>query len=195
MGCGEILSRDITFDCEAPQQGGIKNKIYVINWEDWLASTVTVDGTTKEITGITLVGTGTQAFKYEVPKSSNIIATSALRRIDGVDGYDSSVDGRISTITELDVREIAKIRFQKIVVIAALIEGRARIYGGWADSTPTPRGVGLRLMENDENQGDASIGGTIRFLAKTPENDPPDIRPPQLIASTVDLEALLTPVT
>ena len=193
MSCGQILNKDIAFDCEAPQQGGIKQRIIVINLEDWLNATVTVDGSTKEITAITLAAGGIEGYEYEVAKSSQIIATKALRPIDGVDGYDHSIDCRINSIEELDARELAKLRFQKVVVIVELLEGRARLYGGWADATPEPQGVGLRLAEDDDNIGDAATGGTMRFLARTPENDPPAIRPPHLIDKDVDLDALLTP--
>jgi hypothetical protein len=56
-------------------------------------------------------------------------------------------------------------------------------------------GIGLRLSEYDDNQSDAGVGGTLRFLAKTSDNEPPMVTPPWLIESTFDLDTLLTPTS
>jgi hypothetical protein len=189
------LDKGVAFDCDALQQGGIENFFYVLNYSEWKSATVTVDGTTEEISAITLTETGAAAYKFTVPKSQNIIATSVLRAIDGVDGFDDQIDARVNSIEQLDVKNIQRIRFNKIVVIVPLLDGRARIYGGKVDATPEAVGVGMRLSDYQDNQGDAGMGGTIQFIAKTPDTDPPEIYASQLIASDVDLEALLTPVT
>lgn len=188
------IDKGVAFDCDSPQQGGVKNFFYALNYEEWKTATVTVDGTSKEITAITLTESGAAAFKFTVPKSSNIIATSVLRTIDGIDGFDDQIDARVNTIEQLDRENLARIRFNKIVVIVPLLDGRAIIYGGKADATPEAVGVGMRLSDWQDNQGDAGIGGTIQIVAKTPDNDPPEVYPAQIIASDVDLEALLTPV-
>ncbi len=188
------LDKSITFDCDAPQQGGIESYFYVLNYSEWRTATVAKDAGTDEITTITLTESGAAAFKLSVPKSSNIIATSVLRAIDGLDGFDDQVDARINSIEQLDVKNISRIRFNKIVAIVPLLDGRARIYGGKVDDTPEAVGVGMRLSDYQDNQGDGAVGGTIQFIAKTPDNDPPEIYASQLIASSVDLEALLTPV-
>lgn len=189
------VDKSIVFDCENIQQGGIERYLYVINYSHWKNATVAKDtGATEEITTITLTDTGAAAYKFQVPKSSNIIATSVLRAVDGPDGFDDQIDCRVNTIEELDRRMLAKIRFNKIVVIVPLLDGRSVILGGKADDTPTAVGVGMRLSDWQDNQGDANVGGTIQFVAKTPDNDPPEMYPSQIVASTVDLEALLIPV-
>lgn len=188
------IDRGVAFDCANPQQGGIQNYLYIMNYSEWKTATVAIDPTTSEITDITLTETGAAAFKIAVPKSSNIIATSVLRAIDGVDGFDDTVDVRINSIEQLDLEAIQKIRFNKVVIIVPLLDGRSRIYGGKVNETPAAIGVGLRLSDYQDNQGDAGMGGTVQFVAKTPDNDPPEIAASQLIASDLDLEALLTPV-
>lgn len=180
------INKDIAFDCDDLQQGGIKANVLVYNWDDWLknvaAANVTVDETTGEISAITN-DTGVEAFKFSVPKSANIIATSPIRRNDGIDGYDHSVNVRVASIEQLDKNQISCMRFNKVVVIVKLVEGRAKIYG---------QNVGLRLIEFEENDGDAGIAGTMRFLAQTDDKEAPEVDLPQLIASDVDLDALET---
>lgn len=190
------LDSGIAFDCDALQQGGIQNYFYIMNYSEWKTATLTVDtGDTEEITGITLTESGAAAFKIQTPKSSNIIATSVLRAVDGVDGFDDQVDARIASIEQVDRTNLQRMRFNKVVVIVPLLDGRALIYGGKADATPSPVGVGMRLSDWQDNQGDAGVGGTLQFVAKTPDVDPPEIYSAQVVASTVDLDGLLTPVT
>ena len=189
------IDKSIAFDCDAPQQGGFENFMYMLNYSEWKSATVTKDaGVTEEITGITLTESGAAAFKVTVPKSSNIIATSVLRAIDGVDGFDDQIDLRVNSIEELDRRNLARVRFNKVVCIVPLLDGRALIFGGKADDTPEAVGVGMRISDWQDNQGDAGVGGTLQVVMKTPDNDPPEFYPAQIIASSVDLEALLTPV-
>jgi len=189
------LNAGVTFDCDALQQGGIQNYFYILNYSEWKTATVTKDtGVTEEITAITLTETGAAAYKIQCPKSSNIIGTSVLRVIDGVDGFDDQVDARVNNIDALVRQNLVRMRFNKVVIIIPLLEGRAIIYGGKVDATPSPVGVGMRLSDWQDNQGDAGLGGTLQFIAKTPDVDPPEVFEAQVIASTVDLEALLTPV-
>lgn len=188
------IDKNVAFDCDAPQQGGIYNYIYVLNYSEWKTAAVAIDATTKEVTTITLTESGAAAFKFSVPKSSSIITTSVLRAIDGVDGFDDQIDTRVATIEQLDRINLARIRFNKIVAIVPLLDGRALLLGGKVSATPAAVGVGMRLSDWQDNQGDASVGGTIQFVAKTPDNDPPEVYPAQIVASTVDLEALLTPI-
>ncbi len=189
------IDKSVTFDCDAVQQGGIEDFFYLLNYSEWKTATVTKDtGVTEEITAITLTETGAAAFKYALPKSSNLIATSVLRAIDGIDGFDDQVDVRIASIAQLDRINFARIRFNKVVAIVPLLDGRALIYGGKVDATPAAVGVGMRLSDWQDNQGDAGVGGTLQFVAKTPDVDPPEVFEAQVIAAAVDLEALLTPV-
>jgi hypothetical protein len=188
------LEESVVFDCDNLQQGGIANAIYGINYTHWKTATVTLDGTSKEITNITLTEVGAKAIKIQVPKSSNIIATSVLRAIDGVDGFDDQLDMRIANIEQVVINNLAKNRFNKMVWIVELLDGRKKIYGGRVNDTPEPIGVGTRISDWQDNQGDASVGGTVQIVTRTPENDPPEVLPSQLIASTFDPETLLTPV-
>ena len=179
-----LFAQSVTFNCLDPQRGGIYPYIIAINWENLADGTITeATGTTEEITNIVL-DSGTQGYKLEVPKSQNIIASTPLREVDGVDGYDHTVDTRVNNIEQIVADALSKIRFAKAAIIVPLLEGRAYLYG---------RYVGMRLSAFDAIPGDPSTGGTINFVAKTPAGDPPEINPPHLIAAAFDLTTLLTP--
>lgn len=183
MSC--LIDKGVVFDCESPQQGGIINRLIFINKADWDEATIVIDtGSTEEITSITLASGGKQGYEFAVPKSSYIILGSPYRGIDGIDGFDHTIDVRVSSIEQLDRINIAKMRFVKVVVIAELIEGRSLVYG---------QEVGLRMSDFQESPGDASTGGTMQFIVKTPDVDPPEINLPQIIASSFDIDDLLTP--
>lgn len=183
MSC--ILDKSIAFDCSALPQGGLEASVIQINYEDWRAAKLAggVVLTNGVITAITLP-TGKQGYKYEVPKGSNIVATSPLRQVDGIDGYDHSVQVRVATIDQLDREELSKMRFNKIVTIVTLSEGRSQVYGD---------NVGLRLSEYDSSMGDAGTSGTVNFTAMTDSREAPEVQIPINIDATVDLSTLLIP--
>ena len=179
------LNRAIAFDCSSIPQGGIEPYVIAINFEDYraakLAADVIVDGTSKEITSILLPNT-LMGYKFSVPKGSNIMATSPLRQVDGIDGFDHSVVVRAATITKLDLDEVSKMRFNKVVLIVPLSEGRAKVYGG---------NVGLRLLTYDVSDGDAGTSGTVSFTAQTDSREAPESQIPDLVAKAFDLTSLL----
>ena len=179
------IDRGSAFDGDAILQGGIGSYLYLINKEDFDNNqTLTFDGTTNEITALVLES-GTQGYKFESSKgSAQIIPSSPARIISGIDGFDHTLDVRLPEATQLTRDEVKKMRFQKLVAIVPLINGRFELYG---------RNVGLRISDFQMNSGDGDTGGTIQFVIKTPDNDPPEIDPPHLIASTFDITSLDSP--
>ena len=90
------------FDCSALEQPGIKDYFYLVNKDDFDNNQVlTIDGTTKELTALTLAAT-TQGYKFTVSKgATNIIPTVALRATTAQDGFDHSLDIRIFDISKI----------------------------------------------------------------------------------------------
>jgi len=176
------IDRGSAFDCATISQGGIGNYVILINKDDFDAGAVTVDGTSKEITAITL-DTPATGFAFESAKGSvQIIPSAPLRTATALDGFDHTLDIRALDVSQLSRENIAKMRFQKVVAVVPLANGKAMLYG---------RNVGMRISDFQENPGDADTGGTIQFVLKTPDNDPPEISAPHIIASAFDLSTLL----
>lgn len=188
------IDKAITFDCDAIQQGGVDPYVVLMNYSEWKTATVTVDAGSGEILTIVLTESGAAGFKWSVPKSSNLLPTSALRAVDAADGYDHSLDLRLQTIEQNDVENIARIRFNKVVAIVPQLDGRFLLVGAYVDATPEPSGVGMRLSEDDANISDPATGGSVHFIAKTPDNDPPEMMKPMLIAKGFDIDTLLVPI-
>lgn len=185
MATNVKITRGYTFDGDAIVQGGIKNYFYAINWEDFDENqTLTFDGTTNEITALVLAS-GTQGYRFDSSKgSAQLIPSSPFRAVSAIDGFDHTLDGRIVESTQLGMDNIKKIRFQKVVIIVPLIDGRFLLLG---------RNVGMRISDLQMNPGDADTGGSYQVVIKTPENDPPEISPPHYIASSFDITSLDTP--
>lgn len=183
MGCR--IDMGAAFTCP-PEQSGIGDYLYLINFEDWAeAQVVTYDtGVTEEITAFTLK-VGGQGYKYEAPKGSmHIIPSSPFRGATAKDGTDHTLDIRAQDVSQLSRENIVKMMYQKVVGIVPLQNGKYMIYG---------QKNGLRISDYQENPGDADIGGTIQFVLKTPDNDPPSVAPPHIISSTYDITELDTP--
>jgi hypothetical protein len=179
------IDRGSAFDGAAIKQGGIGDYFYLINKEDLDGGAITEDGTSKEITGIVLASTG-KGYKFESSKgSAQIIPSSPLRAVSAIDGFDHTIDARIVEAVQLALNNAKKLRFQKVAAIIPLADGRFMLYG---------RNVGLRMSDFQMNPGDADTGGSFQMVLKTPENDPPEIDPPHIIASSFDITSLDTPV-
>jgi hypothetical protein len=176
------IDRGSAFDCAAISQGGIGDYALLINKEDWDNGAVTLDAVTHEIDSITL-DAGTYAYKFESSKGSvHIIPASPFRAVTAIDGFDHQVDIRALDVSQLSRENIAKMRFQKVVAIIPLANGKSMVYG---------RNVGMRISDYQEAPGDPDLGGTIQFVLKTAESDPPEIYPPHIVASTFDVLTLL----
>jgi hypothetical protein len=176
------IDRGVAFDGAAIPQGGIGNYMLLINKEDLDNGVITTDAVSHEIETITL-DSGTYAYKIESSKgSAQIIPSSVLRAVSAIDGFDHSVDTIFLDVTQLSRENIARMRFQKVVAIVPLTNGKSIMYG---------RNVGMRISSFEEKPGDADTGGIIKAMLMTPANDPPEIDPPILIESTFDILTLL----
>jgi len=183
MATNVKIDRGVAFDGAAIVQGGIGTFVILINHEDLTDGVITTDGVSNEIETITLEN-GTVGYKFESSKgSANIIASSPLRVVSAIDGFDHTVDARIVDMTQLTIDNAKRLRFQKVAVIVPLVCGKSMLYG---------RRVGMRMSDFQMMPGDADTGGSFQVVIKTPENDPPEIDPPHLIESTFDIETLLT---
>ena len=182
MSTNVKIDRGVAFDGAAISQGGIGNYVLLINKEDLDNGVITEDGVSNEIETITL-DAGTLAYKVESSKgSAQIIPSSKLRAVSAIDGFDHSLEVRILDVTQLSRENVARMRFQKVVAIVPLANGKSMMYG---------RKVGLRISDFEEMPGDADTGGTLKVILVTPANDPPEIDPPHLIESTFDILTLI----
>lgn len=183
------IDKAIAFDRAALPQGGVEAQVIQINFDDYrqakLDGGVIVDPVSGAITSITLP-TGAQGYKWTFPKGSNLIVASPLRQVDGIDGYDHSVTARLATISAIDLAEVSKMRFNKVVTIVTLSEGRSQVYGG---------NVGLRLSQYDAQAADAGTGGTVNYTAQTDTREAAEINIPDVVAAAFDLATLLVPAT
>jgi hypothetical protein len=176
------IDRGSAFDGTAIVQAGIGNYVLLINKEDFDNGAVTVDAISKEIETITL-DAGTYAYKFESSKGAvQIVPSCKLKAVTAVDGFEHMVDVLALDASQLSRDNIQKMRFQKVIAIVPLASGKSIMYG---------RNVGLRISDFEETPGDADKGGTLKFILKTPDNDPPEIYTPHIIADTFDVLSLI----
>lgn len=179
------IDRGSTFDCDAVVQAGIKDYLYLINKEDFdNAQTLTEDGTSHEII-VLLLASGTQGYKFEAPKGSvQITPSTPFRAATANDGNDHQIIVHAHDVSQLSRENIIQLKYNKVVAIIPLADGRFELYG---------RNVGMRISDLVMNPGDADLGGVIMFTLKTPDNDPPEIELPHLIADSYDITELDSP--
>jgi hypothetical protein len=177
------IDRGVAFDGNAINQGGIGNYAILINHEDLTNGVITADAVSKEIETVTLAN-GTLGYKFESTKGSvQIVPTSKMRKATAIDGFDHSCEIVVLDSTQLSVDNAKKLRFQKVAILIPLVNGKSMLYG---------RRVGMRMSDFEMKPGDADTGGSFKIILNTPENDPSEIDPPHLIASSFDITTLLT---
>ena len=186
------ITQGSAFNCAALGLGGIEPFIYLYNYEEWKACTLTLDGTDGYITGITN-DTGDQAYLVTCANNSNILPNAALRIVDGgQDGYDHTIDAKLYDLSQAGRNNISKVRFQKVVAIIFKNSGIGEVYG---------HNVGLRLSDFQYNANDPNGGNNAQFVLKTPDSDAPETDIPLVIdagtyATTLALiQGLTTPGT
>ena len=189
----KIASDFIPTDPCILEVGGVSGAVYLINYEDWLNATLTeaADGT---ISAITLVGTGTRAFKYDLPRGASVITNPLTVNNGGKSGFTHSVQLFIPTKSQAIKKEIAGLANYGRVVAIVVIDSTvvANVFG---------KDVGLSLTAYEEAANDPSKGGGLDVTLSTPADTTLENLPPCTFLSTdraatlTALEALLTPVT
>jgi hypothetical protein len=158
-------------DCTILEVGGVSGKVYAINYEEWLKSTVTRDPVTGEISAITLATTGEKATLYNLPRGASVVTTPVSVNNGGKSGFTHTVQMFIPTKDQAIKKElVGMLNYGRVVLIVVLDSTIvAQVFGD---------GVGLQMTGYEEAANDPSKGGGLDVTFSTPgdvtfENLPP----------------------
>lgn len=188
----EITSDFLPADCIDLESGGVSGDLYLINWNDWLTATKTVDGVTKEISAITITNTGNRAYKYELTRGASVVTSPLTVNNGGKSGYLHTILTFIPTKDQAVKAELTKlINFGRVVAIVVLDSSVvANVYGN---------DVGLAMTAFEEAPNDPAKGGGLQPTFSTPADTTLENLPGITFFNTdrattvAALEALLTP--
>ena len=66
--CAEISS-DLTFDCDNPIVGGMRNEIYLFNYDDFQAASIALNGINTLIVEDIVLASGVTGYSYSCPEN------------------------------------------------------------------------------------------------------------------------------
>jgi hypothetical protein len=163
--CGKI-SKDQLQNCDYPLVGGVKDRLILINLEDWEDSTITVDPTNEQlITGIALPS-GIEAYQYE-GKNNSIEAKATLVKSKYSESYDHEVRLKMFYIDAAVKDEIEKLPKGKYV---AIVENNFKGDDGKGAFEIYGRETGMTSLELNRELNNADTQGAYDILLKTSES-------------------------
>jgi len=179
MSC--LISKNNIFDCAAVTNESLKPELILINFEDYKAATVAVDGTSKQITDIALVSPAV-GFHYVFPKNSSVLPTVEMRENErSYNAFQHSVDVVAFQIGQTYREDIAKMLNGLVVAIVIRNSGVGEVYGA---------GNGLRMNAFSYAPGTQEGSGVMQFTLATPTNTPGEIAPGIEVAAAFDFSDL-----
>jgi hypothetical protein len=182
----------IPVDCTSLEVGGVSGKLYLLDYEDYLTSTITRDAD-GSISAIVLTTTGAKAIEYDLPRGATIATSPLTINNGGKSGFTHTLQAFIPS-KGMDIKkEIAcYVNYRRAVGLLVLDSSIvAQVFGN---------DVGLQVTAYEEAPNDPSKGGGFDVTFSTPSDVTLENLPPTTFfdtSRTVTLAALLalkTPV-
>lgn len=141
------------------EKGGVRDLLYLINYEDWTRAEV-VENEKKEITSISLPN-GAYAYEYKLTRGAPILTSPFNVNTGSKSGYTHSVQAFIPTKNQEIKNQFALMgNFNRVVAIVVLDASVvANVYGFEA---------GLSLTASEESPNDQNKGGGFDVTLSTP---------------------------
>ena len=107
--CGKI-SQNIIIDCDNPLVGGAKDRLILINHDDWSDATITRNVTNNQLITNIVLGSGVVAYEYE-GKNNSVEPRSALVKQRYAEVYDHETIFKVfksNAATKQQIEKMAK---------------------------------------------------------------------------------------
>ncbi len=181
----KITSNLSISDCTSLPNSGVTGPVYLVDYDDWLACTVSEDETTKDISDIT-PPSGVKFVKYDLTRGGAVLTNPLTVNAGGKSGFIHTAEMFVPTkLQKMRSELMPYINFKRLVAIF-LLDGYpvARVYG---------RELGLVVSVFDEPQNDPAMGGGFKMTLTTPGDTTMETLPPYNLLKTdraVTLELL-----
>lgn len=155
MSCG-TLTAGFAYDCANPIKGGINGTaLYIFNYEDWQAATIT--RTNNTITAISFAG-GATGFAIEQPGTSNITSTYEFAETVGIPQFKHIVNFLVAADTSASSELVQKLSAGSYVAAYITNDNRIKVLG--EDS-------GLKLTPQEiKNYGAAASSWSLQLASR-----------------------------
>lgn len=169
--CAEISS-DLTFDCNSPIVGGVRNEIILFNYDDFQGATITFNGSNTLIVEDIVLPSGVTGYTYSCPENG-FNALASLVEGAYFPTYDHKIMGLVFDLSAAGKLQLEKLAKGKVVV---LVKNNYKGTSGNAAYELYGYDVGLKLRQLDQDKKNKDNQSAYAFTLATPD----DIKEPRL---------------
>lgn len=170
--CGKI-DAGIAFDCNNPPSGGANDRLILMNFDDWQAGTLTVDGSNPLLFTDYLPGSGLLAYSFE-GQNDSVEPRAALVKGRYVDSFDHEVRFKAFNNSPTIKNQLRRLGLSKVV---AIVQNNHKGTGGNAAFEVYGHETGLELQELERILNDADTMGAYNLLLRNSETSRPGTIP------------------
>jgi hypothetical protein len=167
-----VLTSGLSESCGEYSMAGL-NTLFLANEDD---VTITIDGTTKEITAVTMAS-GKTFFEF-TPAENTAFFNQELQNANGNTFYNQEITFNVTTTTQADIEVIKQLDFARVVAIVKSRNGVNYFFG--EDNY-------LKRTAGNINSGTAAADASGTVITLTGGGPGPY----RVIAASVDIDALL----
>jgi hypothetical protein len=177
--CAKITAGN-AINCDFPLTGGVKDRLILVNYEDWQAATLTKNVSNPQIIENIVLTAPAVGYVFE-GQNNSIEPQANLVRQRYTNVYDHEVMFQIFNVSPAAKKEAEKLANGKVV---AIIENNFKNSTGNMAYEVYGSEVGLNASELKRVLADADTQGAISVILKTPENGGKETHLPATIFDT-----------
>lgn len=177
--CGQISS-DILIDCLNPLVGGVKDRLVLMNKEDWDAATITKDQDNAQLISNVILASGAIAYQYE-GKNNSVEPRQALVKQRYAEVYDHEVIFKVFKADASTKQQLELLAKGKVV---AIVENNWKGASGAGAFEVYGEETGLYVQELDRTLADADTQGAYNVVLRTSEQAKESHLPATLFAGS-----------
>ena len=178
MLCGKI-NADQTVDCENPLVAGSKDRMILINLDDWEGATVTYDAANPCLITNIVLAAGKVGYLYEGINGSIEPEDNSTQPEFGLPTYIHKVTFRVFSASAVAKQQIEKLALGRYIAIT-----ENNMKGKNGDSAFEVRGVTVGMKASvTRNRKDAATQGAFVIVAETPATEGEQHLPATLYAT------------
>jgi len=163
--CGKI-SANVGVNCDNPLQAGAEDTLILINYEDWLNSTITLNVTNNQIIEAITLPSGVVGYSYQ-GKNNSVMPRYEFIKNTFSEDYNHEVNFKV-----FDVSPEIKLQLEKMAKgsFVAVTMNKYKGTGGNAAFEVFGAEAGLVLTQNVREITAVETGGAFDLILKSNEN-------------------------
>lgn len=163
--CGDI-SAGLSFDCDNPLQSGAEDRLILMNREDYLNATITVDPSNSQIITDIVLPVGKLAYVYQGKNNSNVPKYEMIKQA-FAEVYNHEINFKAFQVDPTAKKELENLAKASVV---AIVENKFKGSSGNSAFEVYGAGAGLNATQILRELQNADTQGAFDCIIKSDEN-------------------------